>query len=148
MEGMITQLVFEHALRIRMKEETASTGTTPAPSATPSANPSEPGSPEASEFGEGSVTVVGSEASGSQGTLTNGGAPNKGKGKAKQASEQSPAPATKEPEKKEEDKGGANNLLGKINNLITSDLDNIANGRVFLFLRETYFALLYRNLSR
>ena len=40
------------------------------------------------------------------------------------------------------------NLLGKINNLITSDLDNIANGRVFLFLRETYFALLYHNISR
>ena len=39
------------------------------------------------------------------------------------------------------------NLLGKINNLITSDLDNIANGRVFLFLRETYFALLYHNIS-
>lgn len=39
------------------------------------------------------------------------------------------------------------NLLGKINNLITSDLDNIANGRVFLFLRETCFTLLYHNIS-
>ncbi len=31
------------------------------------------------------------------------------------------------------------NFIGRINNLITSDLDNIVNGRDFLFLSQTKF---------
>lgn len=40
-------------------------------------------------------------------------------------------------DKDEKDEKGKKNLLGKVNNLITSDLDNITQARDFLFLCES-----------
>lgn len=47
-----------------------------------------------------------------------------------------PGSETKEEDKGENDKA-SNNLVGKVNNLVTSDLDNIINGRDFLFISES-----------
>ena len=83
-EGIITELVFEHALRIRMKEEVENK--------TESKTPSEAGSVKPS-------TETG-------------------------------AMKLKE---KVESKDPSSNLIGKINNMISSDLDTIVSGRDFLF---------------
>ncbi|KZV91547.1 P-loop containing nucleoside triphosphate hydrolase protein [Exidia glandulosa HHB12029] len=118
-ESIVTELVFEHALRIRIKEE-AHAGPkqiTPAPSETTTIV--EPEEDDTSSSPEGSETVQGSE-SGTSAT-------NKKKRSASAATTASSAPA---PEEKKE--GG--NLVGKINNLVTSDLSNISEARDFLFL--------------
>lgn len=50
-------------------------------------------------------------------------------------------------EKKAEDQSSkTSNLIGKINNLVSTDLNNIANGRGFLYVREC--PLLFASLKR
>ncbi|KAI0693031.1 hypothetical protein BC835DRAFT_1520746 [Cytidiella melzeri] len=105
-EAIITSLVFDHALRIRLKAETdekKETGTTtlaiqkvlrPPATSTTAATVVAPSTP--------SNTAGGSE------------------------------DATKESEK--DTTKVKSNLMGKINNLVTSDLSNIVNGRHFLFI--------------
>jgi len=128
-EGIITQLVFNHALRIRMKAELPDgTETDSNPSTTPSSpdNASvveQPPSADASESsnGSGDETLAQSSISESR----------RGKKKAKdvEPAEGKSAPvASKEPT--------ADNLVGKINNLVTTDLNNITEARDILFLGE------------
>ncbi|KAI0052512.1 hypothetical protein FA95DRAFT_1675194 [Auriscalpium vulgare] len=128
-EGIITQLVFEHALRIRMKAETAKSGTstvnTPdnrSEASSPdleSEAAAEPGHPvEEGSNGSSDETVRASTPSVHSSTA-------KGKGKAKEPETKTPEP---DAEKKE------SNLVGKINNLVSTDLSNITDGRDFLFL--------------
>ena len=92
--------------------------------------PSTPGTPdtasvtevpesEASTSGSGDETVAGD----SQSTIS--------KGKQREPSEQSDD-SKKETEAPRPDKG--DNLVGKINNMISTDLKNITDGRDFLFL--------------
>jgi hypothetical protein len=124
-EAILTELVFEHALRIRMKEdargETKSEGdrTTALPTPTPQSE-SEPDANGNAHTAESSATVVGSETSASP------------KGKAK-ASSSPPTPTTPTPSTPDAKESGPSNLVGKITNLITTDLGNITDGRDFLF---------------
>ncbi|KAJ6574743.1 P-loop containing nucleoside triphosphate hydrolase protein [Mycena capillaripes] len=127
-EALITQLVFEHALRIRVKAETAekasSSGTsTPADSEAPS-----PIEQEGSN-GSGDETVISADADtvsrdetlqASSSSIKSTTSSKKGKGK----------------EVKEEpvESPDASNLVGKITNLVTTDLGNITDSRDFLFL--------------
>lgn len=131
-EAMITQLVFDHSLRIRMKAESsespaASRATTAAP--TPdnaSIVEPEPDGSAVHEERNGSSnssedeTVRASTISGSS-TAVN----KKGKDVPKLAV---PKTVTAQPTT------GSGNLVGKINNLVTTDLNNLVEGRDFLFL--------------
>ncbi|GJE85927.1 multidrug resistance-associated ABC transporter [Phanerochaete sordida] len=120
-QAIITQLVFDHALRIRVKAET--TGSTPVSSAavtpdTASIAESAPGDGDGASEADTTTAV-------SEGTAP----------KHKRSASDADSTATKVPEKDEKDKdtkGG--NLVGKLNNLVTTDLNNVVDGRDFLFM--------------
>ena len=124
-QGILTELVFEHSLRIRFKAESSGgEGRTPSPStaATP-APASETGSVESETAGgsdgqsDGQSSIAHSESS----------AAAKGKGKEESA---------KEAKKKD-------NLIGKINTLVTVDVDNITNAKDILMLGQYCIHLAY-----
>ncbi|PPQ64837.1 hypothetical protein CVT24_008202 [Panaeolus cyanescens] len=105
-QGILTQLVFEHSLRIRLKAETSTTEksiTAPTTPDTESVTDAESATGGESEDAQSESTAVA-----------------KGKAKAKDG-EEAPKPA----EKKE-------NLVGKINTLVTVDVDTILNSKDFL----------------
>jgi hypothetical protein len=131
-ECIITQLVFEHSLRIRMKEEVAgatervSEGTTVVGTPVPEADTS---------LGEGNIsngTTAGPAPSTS--TSTSPSTQLKGKDKAKKDTSVAPSvtPSTTASAKDKDNKQG--NLVGKINNFISTDLGNITSARDFLFM--------------
>ncbi|KAH7903537.1 ABC transporter type 1, transmembrane domain-containing protein [Hygrophoropsis aurantiaca] len=120
-EGTITQLVFSHSLRIRMKAESpddkkpvsdANATSTPDTTSTDSLD-----SPDVEVSTDESTedTLRASEAS----SLA------KGKQKAAQ---------TKNMDDERGPKSNTSNLIGKINNLVSSDLNNITEGRDFLMM--------------
>lgn len=135
----MTSLVLDHALRIRLKAETAEKKTEEAtPGVSPSVSDTErsntPNSAsERSEDDAGAetetetvhsrTTTGASTATAAPSSTTTSAAPAKGKDDTK------PAPAKDVVKEAERSK----NLVGKINNLVTSDLDNIVNGRDFLY---------------
>jgi hypothetical protein len=123
-QAIITQLVFEHSLRIRMKAETSGT---PPPSTAPT--PDTASLVDASESTEVAEEDAGSQASPSTAdeTLRASSASTSSKGKQKAASE---------PEKPEKEDKKDSNLVGKINNLVATDLENIIDGRDFLILSK------------
>ncbi|KZV76920.1 multidrug resistance-associated ABC transporter [Peniophora sp. CONT] len=119
-QAIITQLVFEHSLRIRMKAETAASTPSPSTAVTPD-TASLADTAVGTEGTEGGHSTEGTEqtllpSSASVTSSTSG----KGKGKAKDEDD----------DKKDKD----GNLVGKINNLVATDLENIVEGRDFLLL--------------
>ena len=118
-ESIITQLVFDHALRIRMQSDVSSD--TPASSrATTAAHT--PDNASIAEDASGSTEDETVRAS----TVSAGStvAPKKGKdGKKGEEEKATPTPSA--------DSG---NLIGKINNLVTTDLNTLIDGRDFLFV--------------
>lgn len=145
-EILVTQLVFEHSLRIRFKAETSkgsdsrpvtrtpsraespvgSTNTEGAPSdtANPDSEASSIADSTAREASEASTVAVREpSASTSASTL-------KGTVKVKANQKGSELP-------KEEEQKGSGNLVGKINNLVTTDLNNIVAARDFLWLSQS-----------
>jgi hypothetical protein len=130
--AIITQLVFEHALRIRVKAETSSS-----PRATPAVTPearSGTTTPDnvsvAENIGPGTAGGSGEENERSTTSLSI-------KGKQKEE-----LPASLDDN---EDPGKASNLVGKMNNLVSTDLENIIEGRDFLLLGASsiYISLKY-----
>ncbi|KAI0758154.1 multidrug resistance-associated ABC transporter [Fomes fomentarius] len=131
-EAMITQLVFNHSLRIRMKAETAespavsrATTAVPTPDNASIAEPEPEGSavyeePNGSSNSSEDETVRASIISGASTTVNK-----KGKDVPKL---DVPKAVTAQPA------AGSGNLVGKINNLVTTDLNNLVEGRDFLFL--------------
>ncbi|KAF8610181.1 P-loop containing nucleoside triphosphate hydrolase protein [Ceratobasidium sp. AG-I] len=133
-QGMLTQLLFEHSLRIRMVAEVAGSGAKTSQATTPGSDTSDVaegaanGSGQAGET-EGSMTHT-AEGSGEQTLVASiaGTSINKVKGKDETSNE----------DKKEgESKTQSPNLVGKINNLMSTDLENIVEGREF-FLTLIY----------
>ncbi|EMD39554.1 hypothetical protein CERSUDRAFT_150095 [Gelatoporia subvermispora B] len=128
-EAIITSLVFEHSLRIRAKAETGKS------SEDSSANTSGAGTPETASV----VDVTGDDASegstpseedtlrASSTSVSSRADTDKGKAKAKGES-----PSDKPAFPVENTK----NLVGKLNNLVTVDLNKIVNARDFLMLFE------------
>ena len=117
-EALLTQLVFEHSLRIRFKAEGSKESS---PSTVQSASPIvtlETRSVEGSTTLEGSDTQSDTTASST-------------KGKAKADSPGAKSAAAKD-EKKEEKK--KDNLVGKINTLVTVDLENVVSAKDFLMV--------------
>ncbi|KAI8982789.1 multidrug resistance-associated ABC transporter [Trametes punicea] len=126
-EAIITQLVFDHALRIRMKSETSESPSgsraTTAVHTPDNASIAEPTSGERSS-GAGSnrsedETVLPSTASTASTTL---GKKNKD---SKKDDEKQVRPG---------ERPSSSNLIGRINNLVTTDMGNIVDGRDFLFI--------------
>ena len=116
---MITQLVFEHALRVRMKSESSESSPSPTQPSTRATTPDTASvtentsghSPDGTEFTEGASTTLVLEVT---------------------PSEADKASAKGEEKKATVEKGG--NLVGKINNLVSTDLNNIVDGRDFLLV--------------
>ncbi|KAG2023135.1 ATP-binding cassette transporter [Coprinopsis cinerea AmutBmut pab1-1] len=130
-EGILTQLIFEHALRIRVKAEAPEDLATKTPGPVTPDSASAPGTPiEPSELGTDhshlatDSTLV---ASSSEGTFKPTGS-DSGTDAALDAASMKPA--------SQHDDGSSNaqNLVGKINNLVTTDLNNIVDARDFLYI--------------
>ncbi|KAE9385996.1 hypothetical protein BT96DRAFT_960666 [Gymnopus androsaceus JB14] len=125
-QAIITQLVFEHSLRIRVKAETSDPNGTSTFSSPGTLTPD-----SASAMHEGTIdgsdtlhSVVRTEIEPSALHSSS-------------SSVSSSKRKNQKDEQKNEDhslKSDASNLVGRINNLVTTDLENITEGRDFLFL--------------
>ncbi|EJT98573.1 P-loop containing nucleoside triphosphate hydrolase protein [Dacryopinax primogenitus] len=134
-ESILTQLIFQHSLKIRLKDD--------APPSSPSAAASGTRTPdpqiiEQVESVDGDGTRVGTEnfttaesetAVGTEQTESTAGGSPPPKDKRKKKGTQAQAEQTKD-----EDKEKSSHLVGKINNLIGTDLGNLVEGRDFLFV--------------
>ena len=139
-EVLLTQLVFEHSLRIRLKAE-AAIDATPSPEADAKLLRTEGETnivtaDTASSSTFGNVSDVAS-ASGSAREGSEGSTVIPSREPSKEGSDTtlkgSTHPNVKEAEEKDSKKSDGN-LIGKINNLVTTDLNNITYGRDFLLL--------------
>ncbi|KAF9230564.1 hypothetical protein BU15DRAFT_69089, partial [Melanogaster broomeanus] len=122
-EAIITQLIFEHALRIRMKAEI--------PDNVKGAE-STVSTPDNASIAESNTVVEESSDSSvdeaqSSSTITLDSSMSNGKQKSKDKVDDAETQAKKP-------KSSADNLVGKINNLVTTDLGNIIDGRDFLLV--------------
>ncbi|KAF9481117.1 multidrug resistance-associated ABC transporter [Pholiota conissans] len=134
-EALITELIFEHSLRIRFTAKEASGKSTQPDedSATVIGTPSQ----DNASTVDVSLTEDESECGGESQPASATKPSSKGKDK---VTTPSPVPAPVVPavtNKKEDGKQGDkkdDNLIGRINNLVTSDLNNITGARDFLFL--------------
>jgi hypothetical protein len=115
-EAIITQLVFEHALRIRMKAETDSESRSG--SSTVVASRAHTPSPEREEGTSHESTASSGEERSSENT----------KATADKAARKGKADQPMEPPKAKND-----NLIGLINNLVSTDLGNITDAQDFLY---------------
>lgn len=114
-QAIMTQLIFEHALRMRVKAEvgdenppTESPGSTTAAVTPDNASVAEP------EEGTTSTTTAGNV-----------------------TTDSTTKPKANKPEADEEKKADKKrNLVGKLNNLVTSDLDSLNGGQMFVMLRQ------------
>lgn len=140
-EALITQLVFEHSLRIRLVSETGTER---------SANQGNSGSSGAGTPDTTSVAGSSTNISTSVSTLKDrsnssadakvasmAAASESSKGKAKATATQAPTSAKPEQQSTRKDNS---NLIGKINNLVTTDLGNITDARDFLLLGQLLIA--------
>ena len=134
-EGILTQLIFSHALRIRVKATSNSkpADTKTVPQTTEDSQSTENGDGESSE-GEGSQSTT-SE------TVVASNASTKSSKKGKDIASPPPTQETPKKEKEEKKDKKADNLTGKLNNLVTSDLQNVINSRDFLMVGEWDFIL-------
>ncbi len=137
-QALITQLVFNHALRVRMKAEvtnssssaTSTAATTPdSASIAPSERADSPdGSEEDTAFSETTSATKASKGKHSKTASTSG--------------QSSKAPEQPADGSQSSGDSKAGNFVGKLNNLVTTDLNNLIDGRDFLFVGEfTHIAL-------
>ncbi|KAJ7283148.1 P-loop containing nucleoside triphosphate hydrolase protein [Mycena rebaudengoi] len=133
-EAIITQLVFAHSLRIRMKAETTAEKekvgpAAPAVESPETASRAESDAETVDEAGaidetQSMTTQENGESSSSAGTATLQASSRSTKSTASKDSKEPTKPATK----------AQPNLTGRINNLVTTDLGNITEGRDFTYL--------------
>ncbi|KAK0458994.1 uncharacterized protein EV420DRAFT_1541764 [Desarmillaria tabescens] len=134
-EGIVTQLVFEHALRIRMKAETRSSPTSSQPASdvsTPSPIDSMAHVAESSSDTDATLhsrSPTEADADHSREETLQGGSPSI---KSTDDATESTSKPSKDSSSSADDE--AKNLVGKINNLVTTDLANIADSRDFIRL--------------
>ncbi|KAF7348331.1 Multidrug resistance-associated ABC transporter protein [Mycena sanguinolenta] len=121
-EAIITELVFAHSLRIRVKAETGTENTAGDASAVETASPSA----TAESDTENTETATSENDEGSSGS--------EDESATVQASSSSIKSAAKDEVKKPDVKKSGGSLVGKINNLVTVDLGNIVDARDFIVL--------------
>ncbi|KAK0465231.1 uncharacterized protein EV420DRAFT_1637381 [Desarmillaria tabescens] len=128
-EAIMTQLVFEHSLRIRVKASTAdSPGKSTAPTLDDKSISEDAPSTESSESAtlHGTPDVVSTDSRDENfDANTANQAPSSSNEGAQEATSGQDAPAAQ---------SDTNNLVGKINNLVTTDLGNIIDARDFLLI--------------
>lgn len=125
-EGIITQLVFEHALRIRMKAQTSSDSSTPITSTvTPTPDTASTSSRSESDAGTDGATLDGHGEESSRASIETD--TTKGKDTASSSADPKSTSST-------------DNLVGRLNNLVTTDLQNIVEGRDFVMLSEECYS--------
>ncbi|KAG2123601.1 hypothetical protein DEU56DRAFT_829341 [Suillus clintonianus] len=124
-EGILTQLVFEHALRIRMKAELPDDGKKSGESTAPSTPDSASVAGSSTAAADESTDGSGDETLHASAETLSISSTKKGKQKAQDV---------KEELDKSKKHSSADNLVGKINNLVTTDLSNITDGRDFLMV--------------
>lgn len=135
-EALITELVFEHSLRIRLVAETSKENKPE----NDQDSPTVVGTPETASVAESSQTAGGEADAEEESSAT--AASDKGKAKQSPTLTSKAPPAKKDiPSKKD------TNLIGKINNLVTTDLGNITDARDFLMLSSS-FSLARELLTR
>lgn len=138
-EAIFTSLVFDHALRIRIKAETSKRATAiSAEQLSDEATGHDNKGSNTSEIGSGDEedaatlhsrnTTAASTTTAAASSAFTVVAPADPQAKTREA-----AKADGEVEEETAEKE-TKNLMGKVNNLVTSDLDNITGGRDFLFL--------------
>ena len=127
-QAIITQLVFDHALKIRVKTEVASS--TPASSAV--TTPDTASLAESVEGGSASETETETQTAVSETTTPK---------HKRTSSESGESSTTKASEKAPDADAKSGNLVGKLNNLVTTDLNNLVDGRDFLFLGKPTLAV-------
>jgi hypothetical protein len=123
--AIVTQLVFEHALRIRVKAETSHS-----PAATPTATPkgrSEAATPDSGSVSEIHIVSEG-PSEGSQETRSEQSASVKAK-------RRDDVPGSDSGKDDGDETVASSNLVGKMNNLVSTDLENLIAGRDILLLR-------------
>ena len=144
---MLTQLVFEHSLRIRLKAEASNEeneGTITVVGTPDSASATEEGTVIGSNSDEGAsepyqvLTAVSREES--RDSSSDSSSTSKGRVKGKNKDHPSPLRSDSKPTAK--DKKEAQNLIGKINNLVTTDLAYIVDGRDCLLISTLQFFYL------
>ncbi|PIL29334.1 ATP-binding cassette transporter [Ganoderma sinense ZZ0214-1] len=128
-QAIVTELVFEHALRIRMKAETndsvdASESGENTAQVTPDAasQAGETGEGESTEGSQAGATPSDDSVPGSSSDTATVASTGKGKGKGPADDAAKKTASTAKPA---EDKKKGKNLVGRINNLVTSDLSNL-----------------------
>lgn len=112
-----------------MKAESEEKSSASAPQSKTVDSDSEP-TDEGTEEATGSHSRSATNATGNSSTVADSAA-------ADDAEEPSQSAASQKPDTKDTSAGNAN-LIGKINNLVTSDVENIKSGRDFLFLGEVF----------
>lgn len=143
MEAIITELVFEHALRIRLKAQTASDRLA-SRDASAVSTPSGRSIVDTCEQTESAVSGRGPSASGSEcETLrlnsrasTDYGELDEGNRKNNASSFSGPNTPIKKADVHLDSSDSTDNLVGKLNNLVTTDLANIVEGRDFMLLGQ------------
>ncbi|KAJ7693691.1 P-loop containing nucleoside triphosphate hydrolase protein, partial [Mycena rosella] len=121
-EALLTQLVFEHALRIRVKAESTEkkpSSEAPTPDASGSSTPAER---EQDSSGSGDETLNATEADALSRDET------------LEATPSIKSTTSSKSKEEAEESANARNLIGKITNLVTTDLENIVDSRDFLFI--------------
>lgn len=141
-QAIITELVFEHALRVRMKAETSDTALSSSIStaaATPD-NASQVGT-DGPQGDEDSSERSGSAAYSQAASSSTAGGPsttNSTKGKGKVSSKPETGKGAASVSSNDTGKGGNKHLIGRINNLVSSDLANFENvGLCVVFVRTS-----------
>ena len=129
-EGLLTQLVFEHSLRIRLRAEGSNEKNEDSVAAI--------GTPDRASVAEGTTVDSDSDERASQpsraSTTESGHSPSNSRSTSKSRvmrEDKDHSSTSKSDTKSTKDK---QNLIGKINNLVTTDLGNIVEGRDFLFI--------------
>ncbi|KAH9829684.1 uncharacterized protein C8Q71DRAFT_887948 [Rhodofomes roseus] len=130
-EAIITQLVFEHALRMRIKADASDE------SAKSEGDTTVAGTPDTASVADSSATTAQENGNDNDSDSSAG----KGKQKSTATAQTVPAPAQRpeivgkeETGKPKDDEKKGKNVVGKINNLISSDLASLGNGRDFVVI--------------
>ncbi|KDQ56810.1 hypothetical protein JAAARDRAFT_131890 [Jaapia argillacea MUCL 33604] len=136
-QAIMTQLVFEHALRVRMKAEvTPEKGSSSPDAASLVETEAEPQLGETADGGSRS----GGEVSSTMAREPSVASTSKGKQRDKDKDTESLGSLKSKEKLKENvkelkgEEGKGSNLVGKINNLVTTDLGNLTDGRDFLWI--------------
>ena len=126
---MLTQLVFEHSLRIRLKAEASN-------EETEDDNLTVIGTQDSASVVESTSVDTNSMAgeTGSQSSQASSPIPREDSRGDSQSTSNGPVKAKDSSTSATKDKKEPQNLIGKINNLVTADLGNIVEGRDFLMI--------------